>query len=421
MTRASRGRLAAARALQQLEERGGHVDRVLEPLLADVQGPERGLAWTLVLGVERGRSLLDHQLAPHVSRPLASLDPGVRAVLRCAALQLLHLDRIPDHAAVDQAVRCTRPLGLGRAAGLVNAVLRSLLRDPDRAGVPRDESVRLSMPRWILDRIPPGGAAAFNERAPLALRPRVPDLGPSLESAGVEVLPGPGGALLVPGGGDPTALPGWEEGWFAVQDAAAQAVVDLLGARPGERVLDACAAPGGKALAIADRVGPDGIVVAQDVDGDRLARLEGEGRRLRVEGVELRVADARAPRRGELFDRVLVDAPCTALGTLRRHPEIRWQRRPGDPARMAERQREILEGAVAAVRPGGSVVYAVCTFAREEGRDVVAAVLAQHPELEPCPVSRRWGEARAGDGWFESWPRQAPWDAFQAAILRRRP
>jgi len=420
MAGASDARVHAARTLTELEASGGRIEVLLDR--AELDDAERRLAWALVMGVERRRMLLDHHLRPHLSRLPAQLDPGVRAALRCAAMQVLYMDRIPARAAVHQAVETVRALGLGRAAGLVNASLRSLLRDPGRAGEPTEPHTRHSMPRWLLRRMAPGAAEAFNREPLLALRPRSDEAAGALDGAGVEIHSAPEpvtrtGALLADPG-DPTLLPGWREGWIAVQDAAAQAVVQLAGARPGETVLDACAAPGGKAFALADAVGPAGRVVAQDVSEERLAMLRDERERQGLQRVEVRCADATADV-DDAFDRVLVDAPCSAIGTMRRHPEVRWQRREADLARHAERQLELLTAASRAVRPGGTLVYAVCSFAPEEGEQVVERFLEDSSSFTRHPIDPAWGKARTPEGDFRSWPSQGPWDAFYAAVLCR--
>lgn len=422
MSAASAGRIAASQALTELEASGGRIDAVLDHHGPALEGPERRLAWALVLGVERNRLLLDHYLVPHVSRHPRDLDPEVRATLRCAAFQILHMDRIPHRAAVHQAVEVVRALGIERAAGLVNAAMRSLVREPERCGPPPSPWIANSMPRWLLKRMTGYAAAAFNREPPLALRPRIDGLTRKLLTGGVTTLDAPDpiretGAVLVHSG-DPTRLPGWDEGWFAVQDAASQAVVKLVGARPGEAILDTCAAPGGKALALGDAVGPQGRVVAMDISSDRLAMMDGELQRTSIRNVTPRVGDVTRAIEGT-FDRVLVDAPCSAIGTLRRHPEIRWQRRGGDLQENAARQLAILEGACAAVRPGGVLVYAVCSFAPEEGVDVARAFLERHPEFSTSPIPGSWGPARTPEGWFASWPHDGPWDAFFAATLSR--
>ena len=419
---ATPGRTAAALALVQLETSGGFVEAAIEQHGAGLEGAERRLAFALVLDVERNRLLLDHHLAPHLSRRPMALDPVVRAALRCAAVQLLHMDRIPDRAAVHQAVEVVRALGSRRAAGLVNASLRSLVAAPDRCGPPPNPWTANSMPRWLLRRMPGFAAGHFNREAPLALRPRVDGLTRKLIAGEVYTLDAPPhvlatGARLVRAG-DPTRLPGWDEGWFAVQDAASQAVVRMVDAREGDRVLDACAAPGGKALALADRVGGDGRVVALDIASDRLAAMDTEIQRLGIRNVEPRVGDATRGVEGT-FDRVLVDAPCSAIGTLRRHPEIRWQRREGDLEASARRQIAILDGVCSALKPGGTLVYAVCSFALEEGAAVLRRFLAAHPEYQIHPADPAFGPAVASDGTFVSWPHDGPWDAFFAAVLVR--
>ena len=412
----SPGRLAAARTLLQLEARGGRADDVFEQYASGVGGPERGLGWALVLGVERNRSLLDHHLSAHLKRRMRKLDPPIRCVLRCGAFQLLLLDRIPARAAVHQAVETVRTLGSGQAAGLINGALRSLDREPDRCGEPPNPSVALSMPLWLLKRMPEEAAPAFNKEPALALRPRVANLKVWFGEQNIETHDGPAGSVLL-AATDPTKLPGWDDGWFAVQDAASQAVGQLVDAQPGERVLDACAAPGGKALALADAVGPEGRVLALDLSSERLALVEPEMARLGLK-VETRVGDI-CRCIDETFDRVLVDAPCSAIGVIRRHPEIRWQRRPEELRRHADTQAKILDASATAVRPGGRLVYAVCSFAAVEGPGVVDSFLARSPEFTRVPIEERWGTARDPEGAFRSWPHLDSWDGFYAAVLQK--
>ena len=419
---ASPGRLAATEALVQLEASGGPIDAVLGHHGASLEGAERRLAWALVLGVERNRLLLDHYLAPHLSRHPRELDAEVRATLRCAAVQILHMNRIPERAAVHQAVEVIKTLDLDRASGLVNASLRSLVRDPERCSAPADPWTANSMPRWLLKRMPGYAAGAFNREPPMALRPRIGGLVRKLLAGGITALDAPShvqhtGAVLVQSG-DPTVLPGWDDGWFAVQDAASQAVVRLVNAQPGEYVLDACAAPGGKALAMADAVGNQGRVTALDISPGRLAMMDGEAKRMGIRNVEPRVGDVTDVVEG-VYDRVLVDAPCSSIGTLRRHPEIRWQRRGGDLEGNGVRQSAILHGASKAVKSGGTLVYAVCSFAPEEGPEVVERFLEGHVEFERKPISKEFGPARTEDGAFASWPHQGPWDAFFGVVMRR--
>jgi 16S rRNA (cytosine967-C5)-methyltransferase len=408
--RGERVRGAAARILARVE-RGGFADRLLEAALAPYPDPrDRALLTELVYGAIRHQARLDHALGRFASRPLADLDPEVRAALRVAAYQLLALDRVPAHAAVSEAVDdVTRRVP--RAAGFANALLRRVAAEgravppPDPAADPVAHlAVATSHPAWLVER--ELAAFGFEEArrrlaadlapAPTVLRARPPGARDSLlarlRAAGVAARPGavgPDAVLIDPGGlppGGVTALPGFGDGAFAVQDEASQLVARLLDPPPGARLLDACAAPGGKTGHLADLVGPAGRVTALDLDEARLSLLrETVGRLGVVDRVEIARHDATGPPPARLagpYDGVLVDAPCSGLGVLRRNPDILWRRRPEDIPALAARQRAILDAVAPAVRPGGRLVYAVCTTTREEGPDVAAGFLAGHPDFE---------------------------------------
>ena len=381
------GRLAAARALLAVDG-GRHVEDALAARAPG--GPaDRALAWHLALGVLRRRHHVDAALRPRLRQALPSLDPEVRAALRVGAFEIL-FSRTKPHAAVHQAVEVVRGLGAGRASGLVNAVLRRV-QAPE--GLSRAES--LDHPSWLVarwdDRYGPEATTAWcqrnNEPALLFLVARGdPDaLAAELVEAGVEVAPVSlqgatlAGVLRVSGfRGGPTDLPGFDEGRFWVQDPASVLVADLLEVGEGSRVLDACAAPGGKAFRLALR---GAHVLAVDRDDTRLELARLSARRLGLP-LDLAVHDWRqGPLSEERFDAVLVDAPCTALGLLRRHPDIRWRRQLVDVLGAPARQGAILAGASAQVAPGGQLVYAVCSPEPEEGPEVVQAFLEAHPDF----------------------------------------
>lgn len=381
--RANPGRLAAARALLAVDE-GVHVDAALDRW-APSEGPDRRLAWHLVLTVLRRRSTLDAALAPFLRRPLHRLDPPVRAALRVGAADKLLL-RTKTHAAVHQAVEVTRGLGAHRATGLVNAVLRrvALVDDLPRAAA-------LDHPDWLVGRwddrygeqATTGWCLRNNTAAPLTLVARDDAAYEALADA-VDAKPVDlGGSILervltLERHREIEAIPGYADGWFWVQDPASVRVADLAvrGLPEGARVLDACAAPGGKALRLASA----GVqVVAADNSEARLERLrENIGRvglDVAVRRVDWTDGDATC---GGPFDAVLVDAPCSGLGTTRRHPDIRWRRTVEDLPQRAALQRTILARAATQVAPGGVLVYAVCSPEPEEGAEVVSWFVERH-------------------------------------------
>lgn len=390
---ANAGRVAAARALIAVEE-GEHVEDALARLAPG--GGDRSLAWFLALGVLRRRSEVDGALRPFLRQPLTSLDPEVRAALRVGTFEVLFA-RTAAHAAVHQGVELAKALGAARARGLVNAVLRKVRPADDLS---RAES--LDHPAWIVAR----WDARYGEEATTAWcrrnnEPAALFLVGEAEGEPVrlkgELLPG----VVRVGGGDVTRMEGFAEGRFWVQDPASVAVADLVG--EAREVLDACAAPGGKSFRLASR---GARVVAVDLDPVRLELVEQSAGRLGLD-LDLRIHDwLEGPLSEERFDAVLVDAPCTALGLLRRHPDIRWRRQLVDVLAAPRRQQVILENAAVHVAPGGVLVYAVCSPEPEEGRGVVEAFLAEHADF-------------ALETTLQTAPPEGDEDAFQAFRMRR--
>jgi 16S rRNA (cytosine967-C5)-methyltransferase len=419
----TRTRILALRVLERVQRAGAYADVLLHHTLArsDLGAPDRAFATELVYGTLRWRGRLDYLLARCLDRDMEKLEPLVATALRLGAYQIVIEDRVPTSAAVDESVRCIRAAGAERATGLVNAVLRRLadshadITPPSLENDPMGHLMyALSLPEWIalrfLELYGPEDAAALarasNEAPPLAvrvnrqktdrdtvladLRTRFADAGPCEFMQDGIVLGRRGNAALDPA---------FRDGLITVQDEASQAVVALLDPQPGESVLDTCAAPGGKATGIAERVGETGSVLALDRHGKRLDLVRRAARRLGLDNLACETADVTrslAPVIGERrFDRVLVDAPCSGLGTLRRNPDARWRVRPGDPARLAETQLAILRRGAQALRPGGRLVYSTCTLLPEENEEVIEAFLAEAkafrrvpPEQLPAEVSR---------------------------------
>jgi 16S rRNA (cytosine967-C5)-methyltransferase len=441
-------RLVAARVLDRVESARAYADLALHAALQDdrLAVRDRALATELVYGTLRWRGRLDFALAACCDRPLAELEPVVRTLLRLGAYQLLFLASVPPRAAVDESVRCAQAMGWARASGLVNAVLRQLARRraalafPELASDPLGHLVHaLSLPEWIarrwLESFGPEEAAALaraaNETPPLTAR--VNPLVTTRERLLAELAPrwpearlarwAPLGLSL--GHGDPGSDPAFREGRFTIQDEASQLVVELLAPQPGEAVLDLCAAPGAKATGIAERVGAAGLVVACDRNPRRLELVGRAARRLGLANLHLAPVDATQPLPAlprAPFARVLVDAPCSGLGTLRRNPDARWRLRPEDPASLAATQRALLASAARAVMPGGVLVYSTCTLLAEENEAVVAAFLAEHAEFSRVARDEAPGAARAFvevDGFMRTWPHRHGTDGFFAARLAR--
>jgi 16S rRNA (cytosine967-C5)-methyltransferase len=441
-------RAVALRVLERVEEDGAYADLALRAALAQtaLDARDRAFATELAYGTLRWRGRLDFLLAGVLDRPLESLEPRVQRLLRLGAYQLAFCDRVPDAAAVSQAVRLARATGMARASGLVNAALRRLARERDAIALPALEADpighlvhALSIPKWIAERWiaawGPAEAAAFaavsNAAPPRAVRAnRLRNDRAALRTALAERFPDAVPCRLAPDGlllgrrGDPASDPAFRDGRFTVQDEASQLVVELLDPQPGERVLDACAAPGTKATAIAERVGPAGRVLALDRHERRLGLVARDAARLGIDWIEPRLADATdlACLGDARFDRVLVDAPCSGLGALRRNPDARWRVQPESIEALAHLQRAILAEAAALARPGGTIVYSTCTLAREENEDVVDAVLADAPALrrvgaEAWPATLR--DRIEPDGALRCRPHRDDTDGFYAVRMER--
>jgi 16S rRNA (cytosine967-C5)-methyltransferase len=445
----TQARLLAARVLERVERARAYADLTLQAAFArSALGPrDRAFATELVYGTLRWRGRLDHLLGFVLDRALGSLEPGVLTLLRLGAYQILFCDGVPPSAAVDQTVRCARALGAERATGLVNAVLRRLAQQAHALPLPAladDPQAHLEhalgLPAWIAARwlaaLGPEEAAALaqasNAAPPVTARanrarisrdallarlaPRFPGAAPCVFAESGIVL-GHGGAP----GGDPDFV----DGWFSVQDEASQLVVELLAPERGEHVLDTCAAPGTKTTAIAERVGPEGLVVALDRSARRLALIGRAARRLGLDNVTALERDATqslADVPGAPFDRILVDAPCSGLGALRRNADARWRVAPEDPAQLAETQAALLASASPLLRPGGTLVYSTCTLTGEENDDVVAAFLARETQLRRSDAATLPAALQPlldAEGALRTWPHRHGMDGFFAVRMER--
>jgi 16S rRNA (cytosine967-C5)-methyltransferase len=421
----------------------GELDAALRA--ARLEPRDRALATELVYGVLRHRSRIDAALEAHTRRPLRKAPPAVLDALRVAAYQLLFLDRVPAHAAVDDAVRAARRQAGPRVGGFVNGVLRALGRAgepalPDREREPRAYAERAcSLPPWLVDTLEAAAgqrelvvaAEAMTAPAPLylrvnrlrvtavELRARLVEDHPGLEVRDSPLCPD---ALAVEGLGDPERSPSFREGWWTVQDLGAQLVSHLAGPGAGARILDACAGVGGKATHLAELRGGGAGIEAVDVSGRKLARLADTAARLGIDGLATRVADVAADPGQGPWDAVLLDAPCTGLGVLRRHPEAKWRLGPEDVSRLAALQARMLDALAPRIAPAGLLVYAVCTVTEAEGPAQVRAFLDRHPEFEraaPPAGPVPWDRLLDGDGQLRTWPHRHGADAFFAARLRR--
>lgn len=394
---------------------------------SELSARDRQFAADLAYGTLRRRIPIDRVIARASSRPLDTVDPQALALLRMGAYQLL-FTRVPPHAAVSETVG----LAPARSRGFVNAVLRKVSSSPlesPEGGDAESISVRTGLAEWAvreLERLLPAdevepAAAALASPAGLSLRANTcrttsDRLALRLEEAGFAVARGANhpDALTI-GAAVPALLPGYEEGLFAIQDEASAVVAAALSVRPGERVLDACAAPGGKASHLACLAGPHGLVVGADVRTQRAGLAKRAAARL---GAPLHVVvqDGRRPALRGGFDAILVDAPCSGVGSARRRPELLWRHQRGELSGLARLQVAILTGVAPLLRPGGRLVYSVCTFPRAETDAVVRAFLSKSEDLHPSDVPGPDGPAPA----HRLWPHRHGTDAMFYAGFRRR-
>ncbi|HTR49954.1 MAG TPA: 16S rRNA (cytosine(967)-C(5))-methyltransferase RsmB [Kofleriaceae bacterium] len=412
----------ARRVLDRVDQHGAWATPALDGELAraGLDDRDRRLASELVYGALRHRARLDRALAAHAD--LARTPPRVRTALRVAAYQLLFLDRVPPYAAVDDAVSAAREVGGAKLAGFANAVLRKVnaQREPALPAGERERiEIEYSLPSWIVDELAaaaPGElaarAAAFAEPAPLVARANVRRttrgaLAELLAAAGVTARESPlaPSALVLDGVGDPGRSASFQAGLWTVQDAGAQVVGHVAAPRAGQKILDACAGVGGKATHLAELADDRAPIDAADRSTTKLGLCTETARRLGLASITTRacdLTDARAPL-AAAYDLIVLDAPCSGLGVLRRHPDAKWRLVPGDVPRLAAVQAQLLDAVAARLAPGGVLVYSVCTFTRAEGPDQIAAFAARS--------GLRVVEER------RTWPPDA--DAFYIARLAR--
>ncbi len=415
-------REAAARALMRMDGAGAYSNLVIDALIAKNGLTPRDGAFAAALFYSTLERMLtiDHILARYSAKPLSALTPAVRASLRLGICQLLYMDGVDDYAAVSESVNLVKALGCARASGFVNGVLRAFLRD-GKAVPPAEGSraerlaVEYSCPAWLVE----VWLASYGEEA--ALRMLAGSLGKApvylrantllttpealcerLASEGAQAVPAapPDGCVAVRGRLAVETLPAFAEGLFHVQDRASQLCAEALGALPGERVLDACAAPGGKTFTAAERMENRGEVVARDLHRKRADLVEKGARRLGVSIVTASAGDAGIfdPALGK-FDRVLCDVPCSGFGVIRRKPEIKYKPRESIQ-NLPEIQYKILQTSAQYLRSGGRLVYSTCTLLPAENERVVERFLAENEAFVPLSEEIHTGEREDTDGFF---------------------
>jgi 16S rRNA (cytosine967-C5)-methyltransferase len=439
----------AADILVKVETRKAYADLLLDQTLTakNLSSQDRALLTELTYGTLRWRGRLDAHLAPLLQRPLQKTDPFIRNLLRLSLYQFLFLDRIPDYAAVNEAVQSAKDHAGAKAAGFVNGVLRNFLRKEKEVAQPmsQDRSISdlaqyWSHPEWLIARwLHYFGATATeallqanNQEPPLVLRTNfrqgtresLLQLFQSKEVNASPTLWSPQG-ITVQSKALVDNLPGFHQGRFQVQGEASQIVAHFLDPQPGERILDACAAPGGKTTHIAELMNDAGEIVATDISPIGLRKIEQNATRLRVKSIRTLQADLSKSFNEFLnrpFDRILVDAPCSGFGTLRSHPEIKWNRGEADIKRLSELQKKILANMASYLKPGGVLVYSTCTLIDDENEKVVQAFLQRHKDFalddagSYLPMEAR---TLVGGDYFMALPHQHNTDGFFAARVRK--
>ena len=436
----------ALSALLQVQG-GAYADVALHRTLAQAKlSPQDvALATELVYGTVRRQRTLDGLISQWGTRPAEKQPPVLRLVLQLGLYQLRYLTAIPASAAVNTSVELAKANGLGQLSKVVNGLLRQYERltatGTDPLGLPDDPTaalgVRHSSPNWIIDlwRQQIGAPETdqlcqwFNRVPSLDLRVNrqramVDQVEQALGAAGLatERLPGlPWALRLGPAPGAIADLPGYDQGWWAVQDASAQWVGQMLNPQPGETVIDLCAAPGGKATHLAEMVGDQGLVWACDRTASRLKKVTLNAARLHLHHLRTHLGDSTdlLSLHGQ-GDRVLVDAPCSGLGTLHRHADARWRQTPASIQALIPQQQALLAEGARCTKPGGTLVYATCTLHPAENEAVIQAFLQSHPRwrISLPEIDLPPGLAPSPEGWLNFWPHRQGMDGFFMVSLR---
>ena len=436
-------RATALRVLVSCRNNGAWADAALKAQISrdGLSGPDAALCSRIVYGVMQNRMLLDFYIGAYCTQKPDHLQPPLLEILRIGAYQIIYLDKIPDSAAVNTSVELAKLAKRGQASGLVNAVLRKLSQNkkalppvPERDDVQR-LSIQYSHPKWFVKRLvsllgreeAERFLACDNQIAPITvqvnpLKTTLEALTEELQQAGISVQPHSWvpDCLELSGTGDLAALPSFREGKFLVQDPAARLVSLIAGIRPGQKVLDVCAAPGGKSLSAAFAMAGNGSIGACDLHENKLKRIQESADRLGVNIITTQAADGRVfrPEWEASFDTVLVDAPCSGLGIIRKKPDTRYKK-ADDLFTLPVVQAAILDNAARYVRPGGTLVYSTCTILPEENEQVTEAFLAEHADfgLEPFELPLPVGKS---DGSLTLWPQRHDTDGFYICRMTRR-
>ena len=439
---ASNPRQLAFIALRHVYRRGAYADAALAKVLAasNPSNKDRGLVTELVYGIVRRVRSLDALIDQLGSKTAIQQPPDLRIILHIGLYQLRYLTQVPVAAAVNTSVQLAKDNGLNKLSGVVNGILRQyerlVAKGPDPLVVPTEPILRLgilySFPDWIVEnwlkQISIDEAeqlcAWFNQPPTIDLRVNLlkkslEEVESTLVSAGVAVSrPHLPQALRLTSPGSIEQLPGFEQGWWTVQDSSAQLVTHLLDPQPGEIVIDACAAPGGKTTHIAELMKDRGSILAFDRAASRLGKLQENIGRLQLKSITVCTTDSRHSS-PPLADRVLIDAPCSGLGTLHRRPDIRWRQTPQKIQELSRLQRELLERAATWVKPEGTLVYATCTLNRLENEEVIQSFLDSHTAWQIEVPPPEMAAYATSSGFIKVWPHRHHMDGFFMVKLKK--
>ncbi len=444
---AQSSRELAMDVLVRVEQQQAYSNIALNQVLLREKLPrsEAGLVTELVYGTIQRLNTIDYLLTRFLSKGLDKLEPWVRSLLRISLYQIHYLDRIPHHAAVNEAVKIAGRRGHKGISGMVNAVLRNMLRQPEKLQIPTDlpiiESIALtySHPEWIVSRWldqygesetraicesnnkPPHtsvrvNAIQMNTDKFLTL---LGENGYSSERSAIA----PDG-IVVEGGGN-MALSSWyKEGDISIQDESSMLVARIVDPQPGEKVLDCCAAPGGKTTHMAELMNDQGSIIANDIHEHKKQLIDAQAERLGIRSIQTRIGDARllgSDYVDHMFDRILLDAPCSGLGVIRRKPDLKWAKQEGDITEIREIQIRILDNIHNLLKPGGMLIYSTCTLEYDENQAVISQFLEKHPDYaldnnlnHQFPALSR---SFLGEGMLQILPHQYQSDGFFIARL----
>jgi 16S rRNA (cytosine967-C5)-methyltransferase len=435
-------------ALLEVYKKGAYTDIALNKILKEnqINSMDKGLICELVYGIVRRQRTLDHLITQFSKKPAQKQPLSLRIILQIGFYQLRYLNQIPPSAAVNTSVELAKINQLGKLSGVVNGILREYIRKSelnDPLILPENEVEKLgiieSFPDWIIANfISQIGSLEtkklchwFNQTPSIDLRINI--LKTTLETLEKQFLEQnikverinnlPHALRLSQGSGNIEKFPGFQEGWFTVQDASAQLVTHFLDPQPGEVIIDACAAPGGKTTHIAELIGDNGEIWACDVYPKRLQKVQENCDRLGLKSVKIQKGDSRKlPQFKSLGDRVLLDAPCSGLGTLHKRPDIRWRQTADKIKEITKLQGELLENCAKWVKKGGILVYATCTINKPENEDIIEEFLAKNPdwEIEKPSFKFPYVNLVESEKWLKIWPHKYHKDGFFMVKLHKK-